>query len=231
LVVCRATAFPAPDGFPDAFITAAYRDDTAAGWTAQQATKWLAFLARHLERTIVGPDLAWWQLPLAVPNLALWIGLVAAVAAGTLAVFGIEIGIETGVVAGGVVGIMIGVGVGILAASGAAVGVKGSPTPAHGIRWKSPSLSVVGVGAAAGIVAGTLFRASGLGDGYAAAAGAGFGTVVGAGIWLITQEGAPLDISSAASPPALLAWDRRAAIKIGLGPGRGSWPCLSCSES
>jgi hypothetical protein len=205
----------------EAFIPAAYRPDTAGRWGAQDAPRWLTFLAGHLERTIVGPDLAWWQLPLAVPNLTLWIGLVRAVVAGALAVFAVAIGVETGVVAGGTVGIVIGVGVGVGAAGGAAVGVKRLPTPASGIRWKPPSLSVVGAGAVVGIVAGTLFRVSGLGDGYAAAAGAGFGVVVAAGIWLITQEGAPLDISSAASPPALLARDHRAAIEIGLGVGSG----------
>ena len=56
----------------DAFIPAAYRDDPAGRWKAQDAEKWLAFLARHLERRIVSPDLAWWQLRRAIPRTALW---------------------------------------------------------------------------------------------------------------------------------------------------------------
>ena len=44
------------------FIPAAYRPGTVGRWTAEQAEPWLMFLARHLEHTIVSPDLAWWQL-------------------------------------------------------------------------------------------------------------------------------------------------------------------------
>jgi hypothetical protein len=46
----------------DAFIPAAYRNTPASGWKEQDATRWLAFLACHLEYTINAPDLAWWQL-------------------------------------------------------------------------------------------------------------------------------------------------------------------------
>jgi hypothetical protein len=46
----------------DAFIPAAYRHDPADPWKAQDAEKWLVFLARHLEYEIFGPDLAWWEL-------------------------------------------------------------------------------------------------------------------------------------------------------------------------
>jgi hypothetical protein len=201
----------------DAFIPAAYRHDPVGRWTAHDTQKWLVFLAHHLERNIAGPDLAWWQLPLAAPNLAPWIGLVAAGVAGAGAV----IGIATGVVAGGAVGVGVVAGVVVGAGVVAAVGPKRSPKPAHGIRWKSPRRGVLVVGVAIAVVAGLLFRASGLGNGSAAAAGAGLGILAGFGSWLITQEGAPLDISSAASPPVLLARDRRTAITIGAGVGSG----------
>lgn len=46
----------------DTFIPAAYRPSAGGRWTASQAETWLAFLARHLEKSIRGPDLAWWQL-------------------------------------------------------------------------------------------------------------------------------------------------------------------------
>jgi NACHT domain len=49
----------------DGLIPAAYRQP--GRWTAPQADIWLTFLAHHLEYTIRSPDLAWWQLPRAVP--------------------------------------------------------------------------------------------------------------------------------------------------------------------
>src|SRR6185437_11522663 len=71
----------------DAFVPAAYRPSTSDRWTAGQAERWLAFLARHLEHTIGTPDLAWWQLDKAVPRtlLRLAAGLMVGVAAGVAA--------------------------------------------------------------------------------------------------------------------------------------------------
>lgn len=77
-----------------AFVTAAYRDFVKAPgrpptWAAARTRRWLGFLARHLERTIHAPDLAWWQLakatPPAVTGLAtgLVTGLIAAFVIGT----------------------------------------------------------------------------------------------------------------------------------------------------
>ncbi len=74
----------------DAFIPAAYRPPTAGRWTAARAETSLAFLARHLEHTIGGPDLAWWQLHKAVRTAS---GLVAGLAAGLV------IGLWAGLVA------------------------------------------------------------------------------------------------------------------------------------
>ena len=51
----------------DAFIPAAYRNDPNGCWKAEDAERWLVFLARHLEHNIGGPDLAWWQLTRALP--------------------------------------------------------------------------------------------------------------------------------------------------------------------
>jgi hypothetical protein len=66
-----------------AFVNAAYRNanpESSSGrsWSADQAQRWLGFLAGHLESTIRGPDFAWWQLIRAVPSP------VAGVAAGLL---------------------------------------------------------------------------------------------------------------------------------------------------
>ena len=65
----------------DAFIPGAYRPPTAGRWTARQAERWLVFLARHLEQTIGGPDLAWWELPRAGP-LRIYYGILAALVVG-----------------------------------------------------------------------------------------------------------------------------------------------------
>jgi hypothetical protein len=70
----------------DAFIPAAYRHDSASRWKAPDAERWLVFLARHLDRTIGGPDLAWWQLPMIFPIVQGWVGAEAAgIAAATAA--------------------------------------------------------------------------------------------------------------------------------------------------
>ena len=81
----------------DAFIPAAYRHDPAGRWKAQDAERWLVFLARHLECTIGDPDLAWWQLPL-VPGFVLAAGVVFGVAAGV--VFGVVAGVLFGAAPG-----------------------------------------------------------------------------------------------------------------------------------
>jgi hypothetical protein len=56
----------------DAFIPAAYRDDASNPWKVHDSEKWLVFLAQHLERNIHGPDMAWWQLPLAMTLTPSW---------------------------------------------------------------------------------------------------------------------------------------------------------------
>jgi Pentapeptide repeats (8 copies)/NACHT domain len=82
----------------DAFIPAAYRPNPAARWTAQQAERWLIFLARNLEYKIGGTDLAWWQLRLAAPHAtstviagftaALWLVISAVAKSDFTATFG-----------------------------------------------------------------------------------------------------------------------------------------------
>jgi hypothetical protein len=78
----------------DAFIPAAYRHGRAGRWKVQDAEKWLVFLARHLEHTIASPDLAWWQLPLAIPGFALGIGILIGITSGVA--LGISLGIGFG---------------------------------------------------------------------------------------------------------------------------------------
>ena len=103
----------------DAFIPAAYRHDPASRWKVQDAERWLAFLASHLESTIVKPDLAWWELPVAVS------------AAGPLAalVFGLVAGVAGSMVAGPGLGVVAGVGAAVVAGL-AAIGF-------NSIMWSS----------------------------------------------------------------------------------------------
>ena len=76
----------------DAFIPAAYQHDPADRWKAQDAERWLVFLARHLERKIAGPDLAWWKLRQAMSSTLLDPGLWAIIGAGLWLIVGAGLG-------------------------------------------------------------------------------------------------------------------------------------------
>jgi hypothetical protein len=190
----------------DAFIPAAYRHDPAGRWKMQDCEKWLVFLARHLERNVAGPDLAWWQLPLAIPGFAFVSGVALGIAVGV--VFGILTGVALGVALGVVVGVAVAVVVGVVTA-------RESPTPVRGIRWQSPSRGTVVIVVAVGVVTGVAVgNVSGAAVGVTG--GVMFGTVAGLVGWVTDQKSAPLDISSAASPQAVLAGDRRTGTVVGL---------------
>lgn len=92
----------------DAFIPAAYRHAPACRWTAQNAERWLVFLARHLERTIGIPDLAWWQVRQAAPRtpFRFVFGLGYAFLVGLM--FGLAVGLKTELKYGFVTGLMVG---------------------------------------------------------------------------------------------------------------------------
>jgi NACHT domain len=71
----------------DVFIPAAYRphldQSRNSKWNADQAMRWLTFVARNLERRHQGTtDFAWWQLQGALPktSVGLFVGLAAGVA-------------------------------------------------------------------------------------------------------------------------------------------------------
>jgi hypothetical protein len=203
----------------DAFIPAAYRHVSAGRWKTKDVQRWLVFLARHLERTIGGPDLAWWQLPLAVP------GVVFAAAALIRAVFGVAIGIMFGVLIGGVfgggTGITVGVLVGLLSgiASVAVRARRGLPPPARGIRLRKPSRDTLAFAAWNMVLSGVVIGAF-----FSAVAGAFAGALVGAlaaiyaGFRAVYAEQLldPGDLSSAASPLAVLVRDRRTGAVFGI---------------
>lgn len=191
----------------DAFIPAAYRQESTD--QAQEAEKWFMFLARYLERKIGSPDLAWWQLPQAVPRF-----LPEAVTLAGASLF-------IGILAGAVAGIRLGVASGTLAAVtfGAYTAVLGMgrvlvdepPKPSRGISFRPPSAEVVGVGILIGVTIGGITAAA-RGAVAGVVTGVGAGVVTGFAGWSSSLKAAPLDISSAMSPPVVLARDRKAAI-------------------
>ena len=213
----------------DAFISAAYRHDPGGRWTAQDAGKWLVFLARHLERKVAGPDLAWWQLRRSMPRTAVEAVAVAATAAGVaagvmagLAMAAFVVVARARVPAGVVVGLMVGVGV--MAGVAGLVGRGSAEAPARGVRVSGPGGMPVGalmaglvifLGVAAALEGGSV-AAVVLGLAIVAAFAAGIMAVAG-------LEGVPGDLAEAASPQAVLAHDRRMALLLTLaaGPGAG----------
>jgi hypothetical protein len=208
----------------DSFIPAAYRPEPVGRWTAQDAQKWLMFLARHLESAIAGPDLAWWQLPLAIPRQTALVGRLI----GAATIVGV-IGVTTLILPAPLMfwSILAGVALLVWLAIVVATGVRGLPIPARGIRWKPPGRGVLAAGLAAGVLVGSVMGVAGsLSDqqhllALAFPIGFGIAVVAGVGAWLVAQGGAPLDISSAASPPGVLARDRRVAIVGGVAAAAG----------
>ena len=200
----------------DAFVPAVYRHDYAGRWKTRDAEKWLAFLARHLEFTIAGPDIAWWQLRRAVPSfdLTLWFGLVT----------GLLIGVVVGIVHGAVPGALIGAGAGLVTGREVATVRK----PSRGIHWRPPRYNVVNLGMPIifGAVVGTLAGVhAGLGAG--ALAGAVTLAVMVGSDWLNQLRRNLREIGSTASPAAVLARDRKAGIVVGAVTGVGVFALLA----
>ena len=91
----------------------------ARAWEPADATRWLAFLAHHLN-SIGTRDLAWWQLHRAAPrSIALVVGLVAGLGQG-LAVglhdglaYGLATGLANALVLGFVFGLTVGIATGL----------------------------------------------------------------------------------------------------------------------
>jgi NACHT domain len=123
----------------DAFIPAVYQHDPGGRWKAPDAEKWLVFLARHLERKIASPDLAWWQLRRSMPRTA----------AGAMDVVGVAVGVAAGVtvglgmakfivVAGARVPVAVAVGLmfaaGVMAGFPAGLAGRSAEAPARGVR-------------------------------------------------------------------------------------------------
>ena len=218
----------------DAFIPAAYRDDAAGRWTAQQAETWLGFLARHLEETAGSADLAWWQLQKALPRTTFRV--VAGLALG-LGLLNSSSGFVIVLAWGLPRGLKILRGRGKVPARDARIRLRdlgamfdSAEAPARGVRI---SLTGLPFGLMAGLVAGLLFgRALAGGSGSRSGIGFAFGLAIGlvgglvAGL-MIGFSGASEDLAEATDPWTVLARDRRTtllvifvvALAIGFGAG------------
>ena len=178
----------------DEFIPAAYRNDPRARWKAQDAERWLVFLARHLERNFRStPDLAWWQLQEAIPGTVFGYGA-GGLGAGLVAGLAIAIGVGAGfgVVVGVVVGVLFGVGVGVVVGLALRDGVPDGPpgVPGELAKATSPQAVLVRNRRAAlriMVVVGAGF-ALWVGDEVGrVAAGVGFGVAAGIAVSMVME--------------------------------------------
>ncbi len=142
----------------DAFVRVAYRADTSVRWTAQDAERWLGFLARHLQFTIGHPDFAWWELPGSAPKAIT--SLTGRVRKGLVLgdFFGVVFGLAATLVVGFVIASARGLGAGVLAglAAGLVIWLADgamSPLPGRLGTWLTAGL-VIGLvtGLAGGLV-------------------------------------------------------------------------------
>ncbi len=219
--LCDQTRFPTPAAIQahlfDAFIPAAYRphpDPHRQGpWTAEQASRWLGFLARRLHHDRDDTtDLAWWQLHHAIPSLVppVVAGLVGGLVAGLIV--GLAVGLVDGRLAEGLsAGLLAGLAGVLWFGLAAGFAARRVPkAPARGLHWsKLRARDLVGV-LAVGLVCGLTADA-------AVVAGPVAGLVVGLATALFRGlAGSPADLTIAADPRIVLARDRRAFIMVGL---------------
>ncbi|WIX92527.1 SEFIR domain-containing protein [Amycolatopsis sp. DG1A-15b] len=181
-------------------------------WTAEQATRWLGFLAAH-DEVFDGDGIAWWRLDRAVPRaLMVVVGVVVGAACA---------GLPVGMVGGVAVGLPAGVAGGV--ASGL-VNRSLAPTPSTmRLRWhgalraarRRTERTTVPVGwpVATALVALALWIAAGpLG---ALVAGVTILAAFGLDAWFDV----PAEVGRAASPDWLLRADRTAALSRGAARG------------
>ncbi|MFH8776170.1 NACHT domain-containing protein [Streptomyces sp. NPDC017958] len=191
-----------------AFIPATYRPhpDRPTPWNAQHAQRTLAFLARHLEHSIHGtPNLAWWQLPRALPQQALAAGLTVGLMAGLPAslLAWLQAGLPSGLEGGGVIGFTCAVVAVVIAWS-----VR-DRNPSSGIRWSWRGKSWLTVGLPFGLVFGLIAVVT-----VEPATGWGHGVVAGLLVGLLFAHMGGVrsvhpDLDKAVGPGTVLRRDRR----------------------
>lgn len=211
-------AFPGRDALNahlfNAFIPAAYapHHSNSPRWNADQAHRAHVFLARHLENNRRGsPDLAWWELPLAIrrTTLRITIGLAAGLT------FGLAAGLPHGPAGLLAVGLPFGLAFGL-----AHLSAPDSGAPGIRHRWSTGSLAVrVAYGLVNLVVITVVFGlADELTDEPAdfRAVGFGVGLVVGFPFGL-----ARLSAPDSGTPSVRLRWSPR-SFTAGLGFGLGA---------
>ena len=209
----------------DAFIPAAYRDNSLGRWKAQDAERWLVFLARYLEYTIASPDLAWWRLPRAVPGFIRALAAVAGAAAGIILGVLLGTGNTSRAPGGPTTAAVVGAATGMAVVTYVMIGASArKPIPVRGIRRRPRRRDAIwlGIGSIAigglGFVLGVVFGPGSSVIVHVAAAveiAAAVGVISAIALWLLNVEAVPLDLSSAASPPAALEADRRTGTAVG----------------
>jgi hypothetical protein len=213
----------------DAFIPAAYRASGTARrgpWSVGQAERWFRFLARHLEHTVSTPDFAWWQLARAMPRrvFATTVGVAAAIlfSVPLSGLYGLSAPAPSWSQAGPVaLGLVCGFASGVVAWRHD----RRARRPSRGMRWSPGNRALrrgllVGVGGIAsgtvvGVLAGVVrpWSFSVVLVLWMVIVGLALG--LGSVLRLSVQE-IPGEISSARSPRAVLASDRRTALIFGL---------------
>lgn len=207
--LCDTTAFPERAAIDthlfSAFIPAAYTPHQAhpPRWTAEQAHDTFVFLARFLHHHRAGsPDLAWWELPTAIPRL----------------IRRLAIGLAVGPAAGVAVGLIFGLAVGRAESAKLGTRLRFSPTRfASGLGLGLVVGLVVGLGLGlvalvAGLPAGEL--------GFSLLIGLVYGLYLGiAGGLAAAWKADEPDLTISSHPATLQALDRRAFLAIGLAAG------------
>lgn len=162
-----------------AFIPAAYRSHAGQpgrrrDWSTAQAESWLTLLARHLEYTVHGPDLAWWELPRSTPRVVA--GLATGLITGLVAGLATEIAfvvitavldasplpfptvptVGMAAVTGLKYASIAGLAAGLLGGTAAAATAQGDQPVVRRTRWspRSPAISRTAATVTAGLAAG-----------------------------------------------------------------------------
>ncbi|MGD0700744.1 MAG: NACHT domain-containing protein [Trebonia sp.] len=213
----------------DAFILAAYRHDSKGPGKAQEAERWLTFLASHLQYTIGEPRLAWWQLRRAIPRVIFRL----AVALAFVILYGLALALQLGMAKTAGHGFVAGFKYGLVL--GLALALTGTffvsllshkeqdQVPSRGVRISANGLGyglmMGGLSGFAGAVVAVFQSglASGLGLVLGISMTVGYMTWVGGGI--AAKSG---DLTVAASPRTVLTHDEQAALSLMLLGGLGS---------
>ncbi|MFF9870403.1 NACHT domain-containing protein [Streptomyces sp. NPDC013953] len=213
--LCDTTAFPdratVDTHLFQAFVPAAYAPDSPhpPRWSTAQANRAFVFLARFLQYQRAGsPDLAWWELPQAIPPHTRRLTMVMPVVLGVGFVVAIPIGLAAGLVNGLLLGLLAGLVNGILVEERA-----GSAAP----RFPRLHWSFSRLGLLAGLLGGILFWFQ---------SGIVLGILVGLASVIMFEFGRQLRrtqeepaLTTITGPITRLSLDRRNFITVGLTGG------------